>query len=133
MNFDFNIKKLTNIDYIVGIIGAIIFFLILKKAIIIPITHDEVSTVNYFSKMSIWDIITYKDPIPNNHILNTLLIKLFATIGGYKTFIVRLPSILSFLLLYFFIVKIVRTYINDKFLIVKVKSSVETRFEKILL
>lgn len=118
MSLKLGTKNFTKLDYFVWIAGFFIFFLICKKAFTIPITHDEVGTVNYFSKMSIWDIITYKDPIPNNHILNTLLIKLFATIGGYSTSVVRLPSILSFIIYYYFVVKLIRTYFSDSILII---------------
>lgn len=51
-----------------------LFFFIIKKALFIPVTHDEVSTISYFAKLNVWAIISYQDPIPNNHILNTLLI-----------------------------------------------------------
>ena len=60
----------TNIIFYIAL-GVIIFMLILKKAIAIPITHDEVNTIAT-SHTSFYDIITYKDPVPNNHIFNTL-------------------------------------------------------------
>lgn len=73
---------------------------VILRAALIPITHDEANTCLTFSVQSVWDIITYSDPIPNNHILNTLLIKLFTGIFGMHAFIARLPNILGFILYY---------------------------------
>lgn len=75
---------------------------IVAKAVILPVTIDEAQTVLYFSRMSIWDIVTYADPIPNNHILNTLLVKFSVTVFGLTPFAVRLPNILGFVLFIYF-------------------------------
>ncbi len=72
--------------------------MIIHKAWTIPMTHDEVGTATYYGLMSIWDIISYTDPWPNNHILNTLCIKLSMAIWGIKTWAIRLPNVLSFVL-----------------------------------
>lgn len=68
---------------------------ILLRAIRIPITHDEAGTILNFSSQSIWNIITYRDPIPNNHILNTLLIRLSTSVFGFNELSCRLPNILG--------------------------------------
>lgn len=73
---------------------------VILRAALIPVTHDEANTCLTFSVKPVWDIITYSDPIPNNHILNTLLIKLFTGIFGMHAFIARLPNILGFILYY---------------------------------
>jgi len=97
-------------------IGLALFFLILKKAAFIPITHDEQGTIDYFSKMPIWDIISYKDPIPNNHILNTLLIKFFSSLFGYHPFVVRLPNVLAFVLYFTFCVHFIKGFLTEPFI-----------------
>ena len=98
-----------------ALVGLFLLFLIIKKAIFIPFTHDEVSTVSYFSKMGLWAIVSYQDPIPNNHILNTLLIKLFNGIFGESPFIARLPNVLSFVLYFLVILKIAKELLQDNF------------------
>lgn len=82
------------------LIGVALLIYVILRAALIPITHDEANTCLTFSVKSFWDIITYSDPIPNNHILNTLLIKLFTGIFGMHAFIARLPNILGFILYY---------------------------------
>ncbi len=76
---------------------GIIFLTILYKGLNVPITHDEVSTIFMAKNESIWNIITYKNPIPNNHILNTLLTKLSLFLFGMNHFSVRLPNLIAFI------------------------------------
>ena len=71
------------------------FIYILVRAIKIPITHDEAGTILNFSTQSVWDIISYKDPIPNNHLLNTLLIKFSTGLFGMNELSCRLPNLVG--------------------------------------
>jgi hypothetical protein len=48
--------------------------------------------------MTVYDIITYKDPVPNNHILHTLLVKLSCQLFGRHQVPARIPNLLGFLL-----------------------------------
>ncbi|MDZ4709970.1 MAG: hypothetical protein SH818_16335 [Saprospiraceae bacterium] len=59
---------------------------------LIPITHDEAGTILNFASQPVWDIITFKDPVPNNHILHTLLVKWFTALFGYSELVCRLPN-----------------------------------------
>lgn len=78
------------------IIGSIAFIAYIGlRAIMIPVTHDEAGTILNFSSQSVWDIVSYKNPIPNNHILNTLLIKGLIAIFGMYEWVCRLPNILA--------------------------------------
>ena len=79
-------------------IFALVFAYILFKIFNVPITHDEVATTVFYSKTSIWDIIMYENPLPNNHILNTLLTKLCLFVFGAEDWIIRIPNLLSFIL-----------------------------------
>lgn len=88
-------------------LGLVLFFLIVREAILIPLTHDEYSTI-MVSYQSLFDIVTYKDPIPNNHILNTLLLKLNIITFGDHLFSNRLHNVLSFLIYYYFAVLIAK-------------------------
>lgn len=83
-------------------IGLFFFVYIVIRAAVIPITCDEANTCLTFSVTSVRDIVTYHDPVPNNHILNTLLIKGLTEIFGMHVFVARLPNVLAFLL-YFFV------------------------------
>lgn len=89
-----SLKTPENIWY--AFCGALLFILIAKEAKVLPITHDEVSTI-VFSQQSVFDIVTYADPIPNNHILNTLLLKTSMAIFGDHPFTDRIPNVLFFI------------------------------------
>lgn len=90
----------------VRLIGSLLFglaawTLIIYKAFMIPVTHDEVATMVHYHKFSIWEIMMYPDPWPNNHILNTLLAKASIALFGQEQWAGRLPNILSFGLYFF--------------------------------
>lgn len=87
------------------ILSVLVMFLVTKEAIILPLTHDEGNTISC-STTSFWDIITYKDPVPNNHILNTLMIKFNQWVFGENLFFARLHNVLSGLLYILFSYKI---------------------------
>lgn len=97
------------------LLGFVVFFLVTREALLIPLTHDEYSTI-MVSYQSLFDIITYKDPIPNNHILNTLLLKLNIITFGDHLFSNRLHNILSFIPFYVFTILIAKK-ITDNFLV----------------
>jgi len=98
-----------------SILGIFLFIFVLAEAIWMPLTHDEYSTIG-FSQESIIDIITYKNPIPNNHILNTLLLKVNISIFGDRLFTNRLFNILSFIPFYIFTVLLSGLISRDMFL-----------------
>lgn len=75
-----------------------VFLAIVYKIYHLPITHDESWTITRYTPYSIWEIMMYPDSWPNNHILNTILTKLSATILGYSHFSVRLPNLLAFVI-----------------------------------
>lgn len=68
----------------------------------IPITHDEAGTILNFSTQPVWDIVTFKDPVPNNHILHTLLVKACTWIFGYGEFACRLPNLVGGIMYWIF-------------------------------
>ncbi len=77
-----------------GMTAGFLVYLILRITKI-PITHDEAGTILNFSTQPLWDIITYRDPIPNNHILNTLLIKWSTAIFGSAEWACRCPNFMA--------------------------------------
>lgn len=77
-------------------IGVIITCIVVARAYLIPVTHDEAATVvHYAVRFSAWEIMMYPDPWPNNHILNTLLTKLSMSLFGDSHLAIRLASLMS--------------------------------------
>lgn len=99
------VNKNQNYNILYWVFGLILLFLVSKEAVVLPLTHDEGNTI-HCSTTSVWDIITYKDPVPNNHILNTLLIKVNQSIFGKSLLAARLANILSFIPFFIFTVLI---------------------------
>jgi hypothetical protein len=95
--------------------GLFLLFLVAKEAYIIPVTHDEVNTID-LSQRSVVDIISYTDPVPNNHILNTLLVKMNIAIFGDHLFSARLHNVLSFIFFFLFVVLIGQTLFKESWL-----------------
>ncbi len=98
------------------LIGAMLLYLIMAKSWHIPITHDESMQIMNICPMSIYDIFMYTSPWPTNHILNTLLIKLFTAILGHHLWVERLPNNLAFILYYVYVLKWARKFYNKDFL-----------------
>lgn len=101
--------KKTQIIYL--IIGLLSFCYVLIRAISVGITYDEVWTMESFVSQSVIHIINYTPSDANNHILNTLLIKLFLGFGNHSLFIARLPNVLAFILYAFYGYKIFYKYL----------------------
>ncbi len=78
----------------VGMATGFLTYLLLRITKI-PITHDEAGTILNFSRQPLWDILTYKDPIPNNHILNTLFIKWSTAVFGLAEWACRWPNFIA--------------------------------------
>lgn len=100
------------------LIGLFFTAYLVARAIILPITIDEGGTYYNAVPRSFWDIVTYVDPSPNNHILNTLLIKFFVAIFGMHSLVLRLPNILAFVLYYFIIVSWMKRLGKDTLFVV---------------
>lgn len=94
------------------VIGLFIFYLVTKEAYTVPLTHDEYNTIAC-SQTSFRDIVTYKDPVPNNHILNTLFIKLNIALFGDHLFTNRLHNFLFFIPFFVYLVLSSRLLFKD--------------------
>jgi len=79
-------------------LAACTLFYVCYKAAADSFTHDESYTYTRYVYKSFWDIITYNasDVIPNNHILNTLLMKIFEGVFGSSELALRLPNMLAY-------------------------------------
>lgn len=83
-------------------LGLVALGVVLWRALSVSITHDEAFTYLHYGRLSWGDILLFKGPpLANNHVLNTLLLKLSTQWFGVESFALRLPNIL-FAGLYFF-------------------------------
>lgn len=76
------------------LIGA--FCTIIYKAIVLPITHDEVATLYLVRDSSFSDVLFYSNQDQNNHILNSILTKLSINIFDIQLWSIRLPNLFFF-------------------------------------
>ncbi|MFN7266025.1 MAG: hypothetical protein ACK5VB_00890, partial [Bacteroidota bacterium] len=77
-------------------IAALFGVYILIRAYNLPITVDEASTaINHVPRLVVDTLFYEREANPNNHILNTLLIKITTGIFGWHHFIVRLPVLIG--------------------------------------
>jgi hypothetical protein len=84
---------------------------LLLRAFFLGITFDEVWTIKAYATNDTWsEIINLKNPDANNHVLNTLAIKLALKFFPDFWQIARLPNVFGFVLCYFFFYRIVRTF-----------------------
>lgn len=94
-------ERITSALFVVTSIALVVLGIL--KSIEIPLTHDEAVTYSLFVPKSFFDITGYVESygMPNNHILNTLLIKGSVALFGDSTFAIRLPNLL-FMLVYLY-------------------------------
>src|ERR1044072_2866210 len=81
------------------LLGIIFFAYVFARAWTLSITHDEAQTCNVVVNHPVMEIISYNTSTqgyPNNHILNSLLIKFFTWVMGTSVFITRLPNVLAY-------------------------------------
>ncbi|MEZ4924988.1 MAG: hypothetical protein R3A50_01835 [Saprospiraceae bacterium] len=91
------------------LIGLVLLTKVVLMAFWFSVTHDEVSTIMVHPNRTFWDIITYEtNSIPNNHILNTLCIRVMTYTFGVTVFFSRLPNMLGFLLGFYFGIRLLR-------------------------
>lgn len=81
---------------VLSFMGCLIY--IIYKAFHLSFTHDESYTYLHYVHQGFMDIISYKTPYTNNHILNTVLIKYSEELFGNSEIVLRLPNILAFIL-----------------------------------
>lgn len=83
-------------------IGLSVFIYVLSRAINLSITHDEVGTTDVL-QIPVWDVMFSERCFQsaNNHVLNSLLLKLSAALFGTSEWALRLPNVLSYV--FFFI------------------------------
>jgi len=82
---------------VVVVLSSVIFTTL--RAFSLSITHDEAITYLHHASGSFLDIINFNNSYPsNNHLLNSLLIKIAVGFGGLSEATVRLPALLGHIL-----------------------------------
>jgi len=89
-------------------LSSLIFFYGLFRVFNVCLTYDEAWTLKSFVPLKTIEIINFTKCDANNHILNTLLVKLFIFIGNENLFYSRLSSLLSFIIYLIYSYKISR-------------------------
>jgi hypothetical protein len=97
-------------------LGLAVFSFIVYKAAVVQVTCDEAYTLAILPKVSVWDLVTYADSYTNNHILNTLLVKLNFHLFGMNQMAGRLPNILAFGLYFLFAWQFSRRFFSDSWM-----------------
>jgi len=95
-------------QYLILLSGIFLLSYTAYRAAVLSFTHDESFTWNIYVNMPFMDIVSLVTPSANNHILNTLLMKLFSSLFGSSEFVLRLPNVIShagFLFFSFLIIK----------------------------
>jgi len=88
----------TNFTKLFWGLSTVVFVLIILRAFFIPFSHDEAATFFFYVQTN--DFLPYQAHVyTNNHILNSALATLCYHIAGSHRFVLRLPNVLSFVLL----------------------------------
>jgi hypothetical protein len=100
-------------------LGAIIFVYLLARIILMPVSDDEYMTIHYHSCMPWWDVLTCGQPNKiwsgNNHILNTIFVKLEIGIFGRKDWAIRLHIVVAFLFSFYYALQLLQLYVPSAF------------------
>jgi len=86
------------VSLVILIISLFLIAFVGYKAFNISFTHDESYTYLHYVHQSFIDIISYKNPFTNNHILNSALMKYSELTFGSSEFSLRLPNVLSLII-----------------------------------
>jgi hypothetical protein len=115
---DFGIKQpilmgkiCSKLDVATIIVLSLLFLffsaIVLMRSSSLAITIDEAITANTFIPFQFWEIATNRHPSANNHILNTILAKLFSNDGTWLLGI-RIPAYLGFVIYYWGVIKLTK-------------------------
>jgi len=102
---------------------AILFILIAFsytciRAYVLSLTHDEAITFLNHVRGSLFDIFAYRRPLmSNNHLLNTILVKIFSNLFGTSEFVIRIPALIGHGLYLIGVYKILNLFLRGRFLL----------------
>lgn len=100
------------------VISILLLAYIVARIFLMPISDDEYITVDLHASQSFWSIITTGQPdltwAPNNHILNTIMMKLEIMVFGRKDWAVRLHLIAATMISLYFSYKIISRFTTSE-------------------
>lgn len=103
-------KVQRNIQFIgVALIGLALFLFLAFKAYYSSFTHDESYSYLHYTHQSYIEILSFKDWYTNNHIMNSLLMKMADQLLGNSEFFLRLPNLILFIVYMFYAFQIFRS------------------------
>lgn len=78
-----------------GLVAALLLGLSLRLAFLgLPLRYDEAFTYNEFASKPLYYALSYY-PVPNNHLLHTLLVHLSTGLFGNHVWAIRLPALVA--------------------------------------
>ncbi len=93
MNSTMNVIQMTKRNFILLLPGLVLSLLVFYKSFFAPITHDEAFSYGVYVPKSIKAILSFKEDVSaNNHIINTLFMKLMNGIGFEQPLITTINS-----------------------------------------
>jgi hypothetical protein len=100
------------------LLGIVLFLYLVLRVFIMPISDDEYITVDLHASMNWWNILITGQPqldwAPNNHILNTLFMKLEIGIFGRKDWAVRLHILVAFAISFYYSTKTIQYFTSSR-------------------
>jgi len=90
-------------------------FLVSYRSYNVPISHDEAETLKMLKDRTYLDILNYS--IPEDHMLNSLMIKTISDYWGIDEWQIRLPNLLGFLLYITFSILILWKFVNRSWIL----------------
>jgi len=101
------------------LLGAMLLLFVILRVFLATLSEDSAMTVDIHVVRSWKDILLCTDKrldwSANNHILNTILIKLEIMIFGFKDWAIRLHGIVAFIIAFVYAQKIIQIFCSSKF------------------
>lgn len=89
------------------------FLYVLLRAYNVYFTCDEGWTVHAYMNNSVYNILTFKPVLANNHVVNSLLVK-FCSLFSLSELSLRLPNVLAYILYLYAVAGIAGIYFKEK-------------------
>lgn len=96
------------LNTVIVIVSIILLIYTGYRAATLSFIIDESLSFNVFSPLSFMDIVSYKIPTANNHMINSLFLKYISQLFGTTEFLLRSPSLVSHLIYIIFSYKIIK-------------------------